>query len=691
MKHYITILLLIVSSTIFGQIQNDECQFATFLPNVDGYCSEPAEFTNVDAMPDPSFTNVCFLNFENGVWFSFVPKEPAINVRVFGFGAGSNTMQFPKMALFSACGDFVTCSPGKSQSSDEFASSDLIIGQVYYLMIESAPGLEGTFQLCIDDFTPTPSPESDCDKAVVLCNKDPFTVESLNSQGDNPNEANGSCIGGELASSWYIWECDESGTLTMELTPANLGIDEIVDDLDFVIFELPDGPSNCNSRIELRCMGSGANVTNNQIDPVSTWALCNRATGLAVGETDFTETGGCLDVSNNYIAPLDMVAGTTYGMLINNFTNNGLGFSIEFGGTGTFVGPESDFDVLAAAEFECDKTINFIDLSDPGLDPIVSYTWNFGSGATPPTLTTSSMMDTIPVIYDSFGDKVAALTLESSRGCLVTKVVEFFVDACCEDFSDLGVNGTPTDVQCFGDMDGEILAEGFLGNPAYQYSLDGVNFQPSPKFFNLSAGMYDLFVVDRKGCLSEVPVDIFQPTLTTVDAGPDTTVDLGLSVLLDAIVDSDYFIDSIFWSPIDSFLTCTECLDPEIIPPGNTTYTITVVDENGCTATDEIQLLVNIIRPVFYPNIFSVNDDNINDFFNLSGGPAVERIEFLKVYDRWGNLMYDGQPTINDDFNGWDGYFNGRKVNPGVYAWMANVRFIDDETLTYSGDITVLR
>ncbi len=159
MKHYITILLFFLSSTIFGQVLNDDCQFATFIPDIDGYCSEASEFTNVGALPDPNFSNVCFLNYLNGVWFSFVPKEPAINVRVFGSGIGTNTLQFPKMALFSSCGDFVTCSPGKSQNSDEFVVSNLIIGQVYYLMIESADNLEGTFQLCIDDFTPTPSPE----------------------------------------------------------------------------------------------------------------------------------------------------------------------------------------------------------------------------------------------------------------------------------------------------------------------------------------------------------------------------------------------------------------------------------------------------------------------------------------------------------------------------------------------------
>lgn len=689
----IMIILIVSGMGVSAQVLNDDCQFATFIPDVDGYCSGAAEYSNVGATADPTVTNVCFLDFSNGVWFSFIPKEPAINVKVFGFGIGANTMQFPQMALFSGCGDYVTCSPGKSQGTDEFVVSNLTIGQIYYLMIESAPDVEGTFQLCIDDFTASPSPESDCDEAVVLCSKDPFSVESLNSQGSDPNEADGSCIGGELASSWYVWECDESGTLTMVLTPSNQGIELIVDDLDFVIFELPGGVSDCNNRIELLCMGSGANTTNGQIDPVSTWQICNGPTGLAEGETDTQEFGGCQDGSNNFIAPLDMVSGTTYGILINNFANNGLGFSIEFGGTGTFVGPEADFEIDALQEFECDKTIRFNDLSDPGVDPIVNYTWNFGAGASP---TSASGAGPFDVVYSSFGDKVAALTLESQRGCLVTEVVEFFVEPCCQDINTLDVIGEPTDVVCFGDNDGQILSQGFLGNPDYQYSLDGINYQPNPRFLDLPAGDYNLFIVDQKGCMDTTIVPIMQPTQTIADAGPDMTVDLGETGFIDASVSSDFNFD-FFWSPLDSFVDCTVCLDPEVFPPGTTTYTLTVTDENGCTSTDEMQFLVNIVRPVYWPNIFSADDNRINDYFNIFGGPAVDGIERLQIFDRWGNMMYDGAPQLNDRQDGWDGYFNNKPVNPGVYVWLAQVRFIDSDeqgnkvVLPYSGDVTVLR
>ena len=694
MRIYLILILLFVGLDASAQILNDDCQFATFIQDIDGYCSEPAEFTNLGASPDPVVTNSCFLNFTNGVWFSFTPTEPAVNIRVFGRGNGINTIGSPKIALFSDCGDYVTCSPGQSVGTAEFVTADLIIGQVYYIMVESAPSTPGSFQLCIDDFQASPTPESDCDKAVVLCDKSPFTVESLNSVGDNPNESDGSCIGAEKASSWYTWECDQPGSLTMELIPSNIGIVEIVDDLDFVIFELPNGISDCDNRVEIRCMGSGANGTANITDPVETWQICNRATGMREGETDVQEFGGCQDGSNNYIAPLIMEAGKTYVMLINNFANQGLGFSLEFGGTGTFVGPEADFIFDAVQEFECDKTINFTDLSEPGVDPIVNYTWNFGAGSTPSSASGPGPFSTV---YESFGDKVAALTIESSRGCLVTKTVDIFVGACCQDTSTLDVSGLATDLECFGDENGQILAEGNSGSPSYSYSLDGINFRPNPRFLDLPEGDYNLFIVDIKGCRDTTIVPIVAPTQTIADAGPDMTVDLGATGIIDGSVITDYDITNITWSPLDSFVDCTECLTPEVFPLGATTYTLTVTDENGCTSSDDVQFLVNIVRPVYWPNIISSNDDNNNDFFNLFGGPAVDGIENLKVYDRWGNLMYDGAPLINSYTEGWDGTFNGKDVNPGVYAWIGAIRFIDrDESgqnvvLNYSGDVTVLR
>lgn len=686
----IALVVSLGATTAYAQPNNDICDFATFIPSVDGFCSDVAAYSNVGATSDPVASDLCFLDYTNGVWFSFIPREPAVDIRVFGAGVASNSIISPKIAIFNGCGNYVNCSPGSVTNINELVISGLQIGQVYYLMVESAPGGEGSFQLCINDFVAPPSPQSDCNTAVILCDKSPFTIANLDNVGQNPNEAQNSCIGGERASSWYKWICDEPGTLTMELIPSNLGIVEQVDDLDFIIYELPDGIDNCNTQVALRCMGSGANTTNGVVDPVNTWPLCNRATGMRDGETDTQEQGGCQGNSNNYIRPLDMQSGRAYALLINNFSTSGLGFSIEFGGTGTFLGPDLDVAVAAVQAFECDKTIIFSQDSESP-DPIVSYTWNFGAGSTP-----SFSNDTvdIPVVYESFGTKTAALTVETSRGCTVTEIIDLDVAACCADTSTLDIEAQSFDVDCFGDLTGLIESRGLSGSPRYEFSLDGVTYQPNPNFNDLGAGEYTVQVRDQKGCTAFITVTITEPEELTVDAGEDITVDLGSSTMFDASYSPPGRDVTIEWSNPDTFDGCDDCLGPTVTPTNNGTYTITVTDENGCTAVSQLRVNVEFDPEITAPNIFSPNgsDNPENELFNLFGDIEVEAIQDLLIYDRWGNLVYAGSElTPSDRSIGWDGTFNGSPAEQGVYTWLGKVRYINNEVVSFAGDITLVR
>ena len=680
-------IALLIPFLATSQVLNDECEFATPLGFTTNFCSGPAGFTNEGATLSPEAIPFCFFGgAASDVWFSFTPTLSG------GYISVSGELASPSIVVYEGfCANLteIGCESRADGNFVELSLSDLLIGQTYFLRVDGRNGEVGSFELCINSFSPTMLPESDCRDAVVLCDKSPFVVENLNSTGNVQNELTGPCVGpgqdGESASVWYVWTCDQPGTLTFTLDPNNPNNNE--EDLDFVVYELPGGLTDCANRVPIRCMLSG------ESGGVES-SPCFGPTGLNLESTDTQETAGCSFGDDNFVAALDMVSGVSYGMIINNFSTSGFGFSIEFGGSGTFLGPEPDFEIEALAEFECDKTILFNNLSESLTDEIISYSWNFGSGATPSFGTGSQQQS---VEYNSFGNKVAALTVETERGCLVTTTVNFFVEPCCQDTSTLRVEGEGFDLQCFGDLDGLITGEGFSGSPQYQFALNDGAFQPNPFFPNLGAGIFDLTIIDIKGCSDTITIDITQPTQTTVDAGPDVTVDLGESGQIDASVFSDFFVDSIMWSPLDSFVDCTECLDPTVFPFGNTTYTITVTDENGCTATDEVQFLVNIVRPVFSPNVFSPNEDNTNDFFNIFGGSAVAGIESLKVYNRWGNLVYEGTPQLNNRNDGWDGTHKGIFVNPDVYAWIASIRFIDfDENgqpvvIDFTGDVTVLR
>ncbi|MBT8228745.1 MAG: hypothetical protein KJO50_00700, partial [Bacteroidia bacterium] len=389
MKFFLSILLISIGISLMAQPVNDDCIGAINIPSIDNYCSADMEFTNEGATGDPIFMDNCFINYTNGVWFSFTPTEPAVLIQLFA-GNPFGTLGDPQMALFSGnCQTgltYVECSPGLNAENDELTVTGLTIGQTYYLYIEST-FREGTFKLCINDFIAPPSPESDCIEAVVLCDKSSFSVQNLNSEGDDNTELNefqDNCLSTEFASSWYKWTCKDPGSLTFTLTPNNFIPGTESDDLDFALFELPGGLDDCDNKRMIRCMASGQQGGCD----FAVWGICNGLTGLSQSSTDIEEDAGCYinnpcvgtqtgqgvppQFDDNFISAIQMEAGKSYALVVMNFSRSGLGFSIDFGGTGTFLGPEPDFDLTTIYEFECDKRIDVTNLSNSLTDSIVA-------------------------------------------------------------------------------------------------------------------------------------------------------------------------------------------------------------------------------------------------------------------------------------------------------------------------------
>ena len=245
-------------------------------------------------------------------------------------------------------------------------------------------------------------------------------------------------------------------------------------------------------------------------------------------------------------------------------------------------------------------------------------------------------------------------------------------------------------VICFGDETGSITVSGAGGNPPFQYSVDGVVFQDSPQFNDLLAGTYTITIQDILGCTDEVEATINQPQELTVNAGPDQTIDLGYSANIITVI-NPFGVVSYQWSPADG-LSCSDCPNPVASPVNTTTYTVTITDEDGCTATDEITIVVQKNRPIYIPNAFSPNFDGHNDFFTIYGGPAAANIQALRIYNRWGALVFEAEGIpLNEPTLGWDGIFKGKPMNNGVFAFYTYIEFVDGEVVLYEGDLTLVK
>lgn len=170
---------------------------------------------------------------------------------------------------------------------------------------------------------------ADCVTAMDVCHKKKYSVHSAGGEGANRNEADFiACFmssenkgQAEENSTWLKFEIAESGTLSFTITPHKAD-----DDIDFVVYRSLDG--SCKNMKIVRCNAAG--------DP-SDWAShskCLGQTGLRSGETDSSEDAGCNDTDDNaWLAPLNVLKGEKYILLVSNVTTRGPGFDIDLGGT----------------------------------------------------------------------------------------------------------------------------------------------------------------------------------------------------------------------------------------------------------------------------------------------------------------------------------------------------------------------
>ncbi len=231
------------------------------------------------------------------------------------------------------------------------------------------------------------------------------------------------------------------------------------------------------------------------------------------------------------------------------------------------------------------------------------------------------------------------------------------------------------------------------GEGPYGVSIDQVNFIGNSQICNLPAGEYVFTVRDVNGCETSLPATIQQPEVLAVQIVGDNIIDYRDSTTLAAVHSpGDVQIDSYNWTSNNHFNTA---IDSIIIVTGLTEFpvSVTIVDENGCEATDQIIVYVRRDFKVFAPNAFSPHKkDNVNDRFFLFGDDEIAlSVDELQIFSRWGEKLYERTNlTINDDSEGWDGTYEGERMPPGVYIYFAFVTFVDGSQELIRGEVILV-
>lgn len=253
--------------------------------------------------------------------------------------------------------------------------------------------------------------------------------------------------------------------------------------------------------------------------------------------------------------------------------------------------------------------------SDEGTSPTYQWKLNGGNVGTGTTYSNASLAN---------GDKIT-VDLTSNVSCVLPATVtsnEITIAVNPDPIADAGSD----DDFCLGQGSVTLGATGggtYSWSPTTGLSDPGISNPIATPGVNTT---YTVTVTDDNGCTDTDDVIITVNGLPTADAGTDDDFCLGQGgATLGATGGGTYS-----WSPTTA-LSDPLISNPVATPVLNTTYTVTITDDNGCTGSDDVLITVN--AP---PNVVAGNDTSIciGSSITLNGGGAISYT--------WDNAVSDG-------------------------------------------------
>jgi gliding motility-associated-like protein len=195
--------------------------------------------------------------------------------------------------------------------------------------------------------------------------------------------------------------------------------------------------------------------------------------------------------------------------------------------------------------------------------------------------------------------------------------------------------------------------------------------------------------INSSGCKDTTVQNILVNPLPVVNMPGQITVNSGFPVTLPATYSPNTITWT--WTPPRG-LSCTNCATPDVGPKFNTTYQVLFTDNNGCTNRATLEVIVICKNAnLFIPNTFSPNGDGSNDVF-YARGKGLERVKTLRIFNRWGEVVFEKIDfPINDPSYGWDGTYKGKKQQPGVYVYQAEVFCDNGDIIRLNGNIALIQ
>ncbi len=211
-----------------------------------------------------------------------------------------------------------------------------------------------------------------------------------------------------------------------------------------------------------------------------------------------------------------------------------------------------------------------------------------------------------------------------------------------------------------------------------QTTIGDTSNQSAASYTYTNAGTYTVSLVIQGTARCASGIDTAYKTIVmiqgaSVDLGNDTTICGPIYLRLDAGY-PDYNHD---WN--------TGSYQQSILVSSAGSYDVVLTNSYGCFAFDTIVIRQATTEDITPPNVFTPNQDGINDLYELEYSSADSYA--IQIYDRWGKLVF----ASDDATQKWDGNFEGKPCSDGVYYWIISFTNCEDEKQIKHGFVQLIR
>lgn len=227
---------------------------------------------------------------------------------------------------------------------------------------------------------------------------------------------------------------------------------------------------------------------------------------------------------------------------------------------------------------------------------------------------------------------------------------------------------------------------GAISNITVTSTADSIQFywnnflSDSLDISNLIADNYQLVVLDNNNCRDTSNFLLIDTNYHNISINYNSTI-------MEPDEPIDFFQNSIDSSIVNNWAFGDDSTSIEYEPthiykyPGDYTVCLIAGNEFNCFDTSCLEITI-FPNEIIIPNIFSPNNDVVNDEFVIYG---INDLFDIKIYNRWGNLVFDQNPYENN----WNGEnSNGKKLSEGQYFYILKN---DQEQIKLNGSVMLVR